>query len=294
MSAMAGAKAGKGELNCELRERERKGSRGGGRVEPWFSRSALLSPSHHSRSLSITVSSPNPMPMSSSDHAPLHKEKHIRYWLRCLRTYLPNVYTSNDAQRMTFAFFILSALDLLGALHTHTTASERTEYKEWILRCQHPDGGFRGFTGTMVGEERRNVWDTANIAATYFACAALLVLGEGIEMVRRRECLAWIRGLQRENGSFAEERGKGGSTEGAEDMRFCYLATGTRWILRRGEGVDVVEDIDVDQMVQYIKASVVRNMSGRLGYPFANYRRHMRVVLRKHRSTRHMVRTMSL
>lgn len=198
---------------------------------------------------------------ASTTHASLNKEKHVRYWLRCLKTYLPNAYTSNEAQRMSLGFFILSALDLLGALHIKTTASERAEYANWILRCQHPDGGFRGFTGTMTGDETRNEWDAANLAATYFACAALAVLGEGMERVRRKECLEWVRRLQRANGSFGEGIGKGGVVEGAEDMRFCYLAAATRWFLRRGEDMDEVEDINVEGLVEWIKASVVSRIT---------------------------------
>lgn len=109
----------------------------------------------------------------------------------------------------------------------------------------------------MTGDENGNAWDAANLAATYFACAALVVLGEGIERVRRKECLEWVRRLQRVNGSFGEGRGKGGVVEGAEDMRFCYVAVATRWFLRRGEDMDKVEDIDVEKLVKWIEASVV-------------------------------------
>ena len=196
------------------------------------------------------------MPASLS-HASLNKEKHVRYWLRCLKTHLPNAYTSNEAHRMSLAFFILSALDLLDALHTRTTASERARYADWILRCQHPDGGFRGFTGTMTGDENSIAWDSANLAATYFACAALVVLREGMERVRRKECLEWLKRLQRANGSFGEGIGKGGVVEGAEDMRFCYVAVATRWFLRRGEEMDKVEDVDIKGLVEWIEASVV-------------------------------------
>ena len=195
-------------------------------------------------------------------HTSLSKEKHVRYWFRCLKTHLPSPYTSNEAQRMSLAFFILSALDLLGALHTRTTAAERAEYADWILHCQHPDGGFRGFTGTMTGDESGNEWDVANLAATYFACAALAVLGKGLERVRRRECLEWVRRLQRANGSFGEGIGKGGVVEGAEDMRFCYLAAVTRWFLRRGPDMDEVEDIDVEGLAKWIEASVVCKKNG--------------------------------
>lgn len=202
------------------------------------------------------------MSLSNPDRSVFYKQKHIRYWLRCLKTHLPTAYTPNDSQRITLAYFILSALDLLGVLHTHTTPAERAEYVEWILRCQHPGGGFRGFTGTMYGveAERGNQWDAANVAATYFALATLAVLGEGMERVRRRECLDWVRGLQRENGSFGEGMGKNGKIEGAEDMRFCYLAAGTRWFMRRVE-MEEVEDVNVDNLVDWIESSVVSGVA---------------------------------
>jgi len=197
------------------------------------------------------------MSSSSPDHSVFHKQKHIRYWLRCLKTHLPSAYTPNDSQRVTLAFFILSALDILGVLHTHTTVTEREEYVGWILRCQHPGGGFRGFTGTMLGEEHAAcAWDAANLAATYFALAALAVLGDGMERVKRRECLGWVRGLQRADGSFGEGMGKDGKIEGAVDMRFAQLAAGVRWFLRREEMTNV-DDINVKDLVGWIESSVV-------------------------------------
>ncbi|KAL9131840.1 MAG: hypothetical protein Q9217_000286, partial [Psora testacea] len=187
-----------------------------------------------------------------------HKAKHIKYWLRCLKTLLPTAYTSNDSQRMTFAFFTLSALDLLDALYDHTTADERQGYADWIYRCQHPGGGFRGFTGAKGGndvDQEGNCWDPANLAATFFALAALIVLGDGMDSVRARECLEWVRRLQRSDGSFGEAIGKGGVIEGGGDIRYCYLAAGVRWVLRRAE-MERAGDIDVEGLVGYVGRSV--------------------------------------
>ncbi|KAL9633530.1 MAG: hypothetical protein Q9164_004647, partial [Protoblastenia rupestris] len=184
-----------------------------------------------------------------------HKAKHIKYWLRCLKTVLPTAYTSNDSQRMTFAFFTISALDILDALDDHTTAEERQGYADWIYRCQHPGGGFRGFTGADGGEEMSEegkCWDPANLAATFFALAALMVLGDGMENVKRSECLEWARTLQRGDGSFGEAIGKNGVIEGGGDTRYCYLAAGVRWILRRGE-LEEVQDIRVEELGGYVE-----------------------------------------
>lgn len=108
-----------------------------------------------------------------------------------------------------------------------------------------------------MGEEYKACeWDVANLAATYFALAGLAILGDGIERVRKRECLEWVRSLQRANGSFGEGMGKDGKIEGAEDMRFAQLAAGVRWFLRRGDMADV-DDINVEGLVGWIKSSVV-------------------------------------
>lgn len=163
-----------------------------------------------------------------------NKSTHIRYFLRCLKTYLPTAYTSNDSQRMTLAFFVLCGLDLLGALETNISEDERGSYVDWIYRCQHPDGGFRGFTGVDLGEERTNdnqYWDPANIAATYFALASLAILGDDMSRVNRDLCLSWLKRLQLSDGTFGEALGRGGEAHSGRDMRFCYCAVVIRWIL---------------------------------------------------------------
>ncbi|MCJ1405034.1 hypothetical protein MMC11_008260 [Xylographa trunciseda] len=152
---------------------------------------------------------------------------------------------------MTLALFTLSALDLLGALHDHTTPSERSDYVDWIYRCQHPYGGFRGFTGTNFGDANRNVtnehWDPANLAGTFFALSGLAVLGDNMERVKRRECLEWLAKLQMKDGSFGEGLGRNGQIEGDPDVRYCFLAAVTRWILKDGMQPDDTYDGGIGQ-----------------------------------------------
>ncbi|KAG8525464.1 uncharacterized protein KY384_009108 [Bacidia gigantensis] len=183
----------------------------------------------------------------------LNKARHIKYWLRCLKTFLPTAFTSNDSQRMTFAFFTLSALDLLSALEEHTTEEERTGYIDWIYYCQHPEGGFKGFTGADGGDnatEEGKFWDPANLAATFFALSSLMVLGDDFGKVKRRECLEWVRGLQQDDGSFGEAKGRRGSIEGGGDVRWCYLAAAVRWMLRKGY-MEHTSDINADALENY-------------------------------------------
>ena len=162
---------------------------------------------------------------------------------------------------MTLAFFILSALDLLGALQSSTTEEERRGFVEWIYRCQHPSGGFRGFTGACIpassaDEERKgNKWDPANLAATYFALASLAVLGDDFSRVRRKECLSWTREMQFGDGSFGEVMIEG-KVEGGRDVRFCYCAAVVRWMLGGGNE-EAGGNIDVDGLVGFIRRSQV-------------------------------------
>lgn len=190
----------------------------------------------------------------------LNKQKHINYWKRCLKTYLPQLYTSTDSNRMLLAFFIISACDLLGFLHDQTTSQEREDYIDWIYLCQHPDGGFRGFPGSDFGHLRNDenkAWDPANIPATDLALSALLILRDDLSRVKRRECLQWYRKLQRPDGSFGETLGENDSIEGGLDSRFGYCAMVVRWILRGAASgsVDGVPDIDVDRLVVCIRAA---------------------------------------
>ncbi|KAL8747436.1 MAG: hypothetical protein Q9190_000697 [Brigantiaea leucoxantha] len=198
--------------------------------------------------------------MALHDPSTFDKSRHTKYFLRCLKTYLPSAYTVNDSQRMTLAFFTVSALDILGSLETETTLTERQAYIEWIYGCQHPDGGFRGFTGTDMADKRSPLnahWDPANIAATYFALAALLVLGDDLQRVARRKCLLWIKKLQLEDGAFGEALEEDGRVQGARDVRFCMCATGIRWMLRRDgqDSENSTPDIDVEQLATFVRAA---------------------------------------
>ncbi|KAF1980901.1 terpenoid cyclases/Protein prenyltransferase [Aulographum hederae CBS 113979] len=189
----------------------------------------------------------------SSDAAPrLNKPKHVQYWKRCLKVYLPDYYTANDSTRMALAFFTVSALDLLGVLDESMKEEERRGYIDWIYNCQHPDGGFKGFPGGSG-----NQWDPATVPATCFALLSLLVLRDDLTRVKRRECLLWLNRMQRGDGSFGETLSGEGKVEGGYDSRFGYTATCVRWILRgNAEGeVDGVPDVDVDAFVRCVRAA---------------------------------------
>jgi geranylgeranyl transferase type-1 subunit beta len=190
----------------------------------------------------------------------LNYAKHINYWRRNLKTFLPHHYTGNDSNRMTFAYFILSAADILGDLDTVLSPADRQGYIEWVYHCQLPNGGFRAFPGTYLGNagsQENAVWDPANIPGTFFALSILVLLRDDLSRVKRRETLQWLNKMQRKDGSFGEALGEGDVVEGGNDSRFGYMGTGIRWILRGNvEGpVDGVPDIDVDSFVKCVQVA---------------------------------------
>ncbi|KAI1907050.1 geranylgeranyl transferase type-1 subunit beta [Ophidiomyces ophidiicola] len=188
------------------------------------------------------------------------KDRHIKYFLRCLKTFLPHQYTPNDANRMTLAFFVVAGLDLLGYLHTGLSASERQGYIDWVYHCQVHSGGFRGFTGTDFGDAKRTsnneCWDPANLPATFFALVTLLILGDDLARVKREDCLNWLQTMQRADGSFGEVLGPNGEIAGGRDLRFCCCAAGIRYILRgKNPNLLAVDDIDSWKLRSFVCAS---------------------------------------
>ncbi|KAJ5235955.1 hypothetical protein N7489_006046 [Penicillium chrysogenum] len=154
-------------------------------------------------------------------------ERHVKYYLRCLKTFLPSAYTSNDSNRMLLGYLTLSGLDVLGVLQSKTTPEERQGYIDWLYHCQVPSGGFRGFPGTDFGPGKRNkdneAWDPANVPATFFALVNLLILGDDLSRVKRRECLEWLPKVQRADGSFGELVGPEGSVGGTSRSTILLL-----------------------------------------------------------------------
>ncbi len=211
--------------------------------------------------------------MGSTEDYRLDKERHIKYWKRCAQV-LPEPYTPGDSSRMSFGFFIVAALDLLGALDTAVTAAEKQSWIEWIYACQVAHtGGFRGFTGTMLGGQRSYHnwhWDVANLPNTYFALATLVLLGDDLARVKRRECLDWVKSLQRPNGSFGEFSGEDDEVEGADDPRHCMCAVGIINILQGNEVNDGKHSIDEQGLRRYIANCQVRHLEDSADIASAN------------------------
>lgn len=195
---------------------------------------------------------------SSALESEFNYARQIKYWRRNLKTYLPHFYTGNDANRMTLALFTVSALDILGDLNGALSAEERQGYIDWVYSCQLPEGGFRPWPGSAFGERRNDenkIWDPAHVPGTFFALLTLVVLGDDLEKVKRREILQWLIKMQRPEGGFGETLGVYDYVHGGNDSRFGYMATAIRWILRGDlEGpYDGIPDIRVDDFVTCVQ-----------------------------------------
>lgn len=212
----------------------------------------------------------------------LNKEGHLKYWRRCHQSFLPTPYTASDSTRLTFACFVVSALDLLSAPFTQ---SERNAIRTWVLSLQHPDGGFCGSsTHAFVGQNASK--GTANIAATFFALILLATAADGEEEadaafsgVQRDNLLRWLGRLQRKDGSFGQNLWEG-QPVGGSDMRHSYLVSSVRWMLGAGQGPKGrEEDVDVAAMISHIPRGLVCWVGYNVGLLLTTLRHTMAVSL---------------
>ncbi|KKA27831.1 hypothetical protein TD95_003907 [Thielaviopsis punctulata] len=214
----------------------------------------------------------------------IRRDKHLSYWNRCYKSFLPTPYTGSDSTRMTFGCFILAALDTLTqpseiypSSPPFLTPADRVKHSAWVLSLQHPNGGFAGSPNQLLpysccAPGSASCSDTAqrgppnsncaNLAATFFALCILALVAEDEDahaayaQVDRNATLAWLRRLQREDGSFGEVVDDEGRISGGRDMRYCYLAAAVRWFLRGDhvEGSEFwVEDINVNGLIEHIR-----------------------------------------
>ena len=195
--------------------------------------------------------------MSGGDnYLEFERKKHIKFFNRILAI-LPNRYSMVDSNRITIAFFALSALDLLDALDT---VGNRQRIIDWVYslqvlpnkeRTNQNRGGFRGGPSNGVTSpagastcEKEVYHDCGHIANTYTAIGLLLILGDSLNRLDKQACLAHVRALQLPNGSF-----KSTICGSESDMRFVYCACCISTML------DDFSAVDTDAACAFIKES---------------------------------------
>lgn len=159
--------------------------------------------------------------------------RHLKFWKLHLAM-LPSPYVRGDDQRMTFAYFCLSALDLLQQVHDVVDEKERNEYIDWVYDQQmsaDQGGGFRGSPAASTG----------HITMTYTALLILAILRDNFARLDRQAISVHLSGLQQLDGSFICAQG---SLE--KDVRFSYCAFAIAYIL------DDWSLMDQDRAIQYM------------------------------------------
>jgi len=139
--------------------------------------------------------------------AKLNRESHVNFLVRGLNK-LPPTYTMLDASRPWLCYWILHALDLLGA--HEEIESHRPGVIRLLKSCQNESGGFGGGPGQI-----------SHLAPTYAAVNALCILGgeDSLSVINRTSLYSWLKSLKnKESGAFRV------SQNGEEDIRGMYCA----------------------------------------------------------------------
>ncbi|CAF90463.1 unnamed protein product, partial [Tetraodon nigroviridis] len=182
------------------------------------------------------------------------KDRHVRFFQRTLQV-LPERYASLETTRLTIVFFALSGLDVLDALD----AVDKNVMIEWIYslqvlptedqsnlsRCGFRGSSYMGIPYSTKGPGVSHPYDSGHVAMTYTGLCSLLILGDNLSRVNKQACLAGLRALQMEDGSFYA------LPEGSEnDIRFIYCAASICYMLDDWSGMDT------RKAIEYIRGSL--------------------------------------
>ncbi|XP_020580732.1 LOW QUALITY PROTEIN: geranylgeranyl transferase type-1 subunit beta [Phalaenopsis equestris] len=175
------------------------------------------------------------------DPATFDRERHVAF-LEMMLERLPEEYESQEINRLTIAYFVISGLAVLDALDR----VNKDQLVRWVLSFQeHPksdadlkNGQFYGFGGsappnTLVDGERVSGNNCSHLASTYCALAILKIVGYSFSNCCIEPILVSMRELQLPDGSFMPIH------TGAEaDLRFLYCAAAICFMLNNWTGMD--------------------------------------------------------
>ncbi|KAF7309818.1 Terpenoid cyclases/Protein prenyltransferase [Mycena indigotica] len=164
---------------------------------------------------------------------------HAGHVNRCL-TGLPASQVEAESTRMAVGFYCLGTLDLLGALDSKTTDTDRKNFREWIWEQQThgPNGsGFRPSpfaTPDSLSEQPYGAYNGPHLVMTYTALLTLAILRDDFLRLDRKGLIKFMRSCQKEDGSFSIVPGFGES-----DLRTIYCAFSICHMLEDWSGIDV-------------------------------------------------------
>eukprot|EP01126_Amoeba_proteus_P065531 TRINITY_DN9335_c0_g2_i1.p1 TRINITY_DN9335_c0_g2~~TRINITY_DN9335_c0_g2_i1.p1 ORF type:complete len:365 (-),score=67.55 TRINITY_DN9335_c0_g2_i1:80-1174(-) len=183
----------------------------------------------------------------------IHWKKHKNFLHYCL-TLLPHPYQSQDSNRITLAFFVIGALDLIDC----TEKINKTEIIDWVYSLQilpsriNPSNnvqncGWRGspfFVQPPIDELGPHPLDKSHVAMTYVALGLLLMMGDDLSRVEKASIAASLKFIQQPDGSFCP------TTGGCEsDMRYIFCASCVAYMINDWSG------FDKERATQYIVRS---------------------------------------
>ncbi|XP_061338348.1 geranylgeranyl transferase type-1 subunit beta isoform X2 [Gastrolobium bilobum] len=190
---------------------------------------------------------------SSSESTPpncceiMDKDLHVTF-LEMMYHLLPSPYESQEINHLTLAYFVISGLDILNALHR----VEKDAVANWVLSFQvHPgtkadlnNGQFYGFHGSRTSqfppdENGVLLHNNSHLASTYCALAILKIVGYKLSNLDSESMLTSMRNLQQPDGSFMPIH-----TGGETDLRFVYCAAAICFMLDNWSGMDKEKAMD--------------------------------------------------
>ncbi|PON56620.1 Geranylgeranyl transferase type-1 subunit beta [Parasponia andersonii] len=177
----------------------------------------------------------------SSSSTSFEKDRHVMFF-QMMHQLLPYQYQTQEINRLTLAYFVVSGLHLLRSFHT----IDKDAVADWVLSFQaHPgveaevyNGQFYGFHGSRTSQFAPDdngilVHNGSHLASTYCALAILKIIGYNFSNIDSETILNSMRNLQQPDGSFMP------SHTGAErDLRFIYCAAAICSILENWSGMD--------------------------------------------------------
>lgn len=145
-------------------------------------------------------------------------------------------------------FFAVSGLDLLDALD-QLSDEKKENIREWVyhLLIQSKDPGSEdtvarwGFQGSSTfimppatgGVDYSEPYSCSHVSMTYTGLGTLLILGDDLSRVKRKDIAAGVRACQQPDGSFCA------LLSGSEcDMRFVYSAAAVCYMIQDWSGMD--------------------------------------------------------
>ncbi|KAE7996802.1 hypothetical protein FH972_001493 [Carpinus fangiana] len=169
------------------------------------------------------------------------RDRHVVY-MEMMYQLLPSPYGTQEINRLTLAYFVISGLHLLSAIDR----VDKEAVASWVLSLQaHPtnkaelnDGKFYGFHGSRTSQfppDNNGVLrhNNSHLASTYCALAILKIVGYDFSSIDSETILTSMRNLQQPDGSFMPIR------TGAEtDLRFVYCAAAICFMLEDWRGMD--------------------------------------------------------